>query len=184
MKTCTKCKTEKALDAFEKNHHKSGRCLECKKADTKKRYQNNLEKERERSRRKRISNPDYYKEYYQEHKEKWRVYRQNWKEAHPEQAAQAISEWKKANREKVATYTRNRRAKVAGISGEHVTPEQIEELYGESDGVCPACSKNTKLTVDHIVPIARGGSNSIDNLQLICGRCNSSKGTKIVDWRQ
>ena len=32
-------------------------------------------------------------------------------------------------------------------------------------------------TVDHVVPQSRGGSDHIDNLQLLCGACNSMKGT-------
>ena len=33
-------------------------------------------------------------------------------------------------------------------------------------------------TVDHVVPKARGGTDHIENLQLLCGACNSVKGTK------
>lgn len=39
------------------------------------------------------------------------------------------------------------------------------------------------LSVDHIVPIARGGSNGFDNLQTLCRWCNSSKGSKtMIEW--
>ena len=34
------------------------------------------------------------------------------------------------------------------------------------------------LTVDHVVPKSRGGADDPDNLQLLCGACNSMKGTK------
>jgi len=33
------------------------------------------------------------------------------------------------------------------------------------------------------VPLIKGGSDSIDNLQPLCGYCNSSKGTRVIDYR-
>jgi 5-methylcytosine-specific restriction endonuclease McrA len=42
---------------------------------------------------------------------------------------------------------------------------------------------DVKLTQDHVVPLARGGSNLIDNIQPLCASCNSSKGTQTIDYR-
>ena len=36
-------------------------------------------------------------------------------------------------------------------------------------------------TVDHIIPLKRGGTDTLDNVQLACKRCNSSKGAKLND---
>ena len=52
-------------------------------------------------------------------------------------------------------------------------------LYGRQEGVCNGCRMLfpfRNLTVDHVVPQSRGGSDHLDNLQLLCGACNSTKG--------
>ena len=53
-------------------------------------------------------------------------------------------------------------------------------LYGQQEGYCAGCRIHFQfrnLTVDHIVPRAKGGTDHLDNLQLLCGACNSTKGT-------
>lgn len=52
-------------------------------------------------------------------------------------------------------------------------------LYGEQQGVCTGCTIHfpyRNLTIDHKTPQAKGGNDHIDNLQLLCGACNSTKG--------
>jgi 5-methylcytosine-specific restriction endonuclease McrA len=49
-------------------------------------------------------------------------------------------------------------------------------------GKCLACGAPV-VTVDHVVPLSRGGSNSILNLQPLCLVCNNRKGTRCVDYR-
>ena len=43
---------------------------------------------------------------------------------------------------------------------------------------CQSCGKpetEAQLNIDHIVPLAKGGSNDISNLQVLCNRCNCQK---------
>ena len=52
-------------------------------------------------------------------------------------------------------------------------------LYGRQEGICSGCRvlfPFRNLTVDHVVARSRGGSDHIDNLQLLCAACNSMKG--------
>ena len=53
-------------------------------------------------------------------------------------------------------------------------------LYGKQEGDGAGCKHHfpfRNLTVDHVVPKSRGGTDQLDNLQLLCGACNSMKGT-------
>ena len=53
-------------------------------------------------------------------------------------------------------------------------------LFGRQEGLCAGCLTLfpfRNLTVDHVVAQSRGGSDHIDNLQLLCGACNSTKGS-------
>ena len=59
--------------------------------------------------------------------------------------------------------------------------ENKKTLYGEQEGRCNGCEtlfEMRNLTVDHIVPKSKGGHDHLSNLQLLCGACNSLKGTK------
>ena len=53
-------------------------------------------------------------------------------------------------------------------------------LYGKQEGHCAGCKHHfpfRNLTVDHIVAKSKGGTDHLDNLQLLCAACNSMKGT-------
>jgi len=58
-------------------------------------------------------------------------------------------------------------------------------LYGEQEGRCAGCRTHfgfRNLTVDHVVPKSRGGTDHRDNLQLLCGHCNSVKGDRPMEY--
>ena len=57
---------------------------------------------------------------------------------------------------------------------------QKHTLFGQQEGVCNGCKiafPFRNFTVDHVMPRVRGGTDHPDNLQLLCGACNSVKGT-------
>ena len=54
-------------------------------------------------------------------------------------------------------------------------------LFGEQRGICNGCRKNREFAefeIDHIIPKAKGGTDHIDNLQLLCTPCNRMKGSR------
>lgn len=53
------------------------------------------------------------------------------------------------------------------------------EVWQRDGGKCVECGTREKLCFDHIVPFSLGGSNTIRNIQLLCERCNCSKGNRI-----
>lgn len=48
-------------------------------------------------------------------------------------------------------------------------------LIEEKGPFCEDCGQETKLQVDHIIPISRGGTNDMENLQLLCYKCHQKK---------
>lgn len=57
-------------------------------------------------------------------------------------------------------------------------------IYAKCNGKCSICGKPVKfkkMTIDHIMPLSRGGTNDIKNLQLACKRCNSMKSNMTMD---
>lgn len=47
----------------------------------------------------------------------------------------------------------------------------------ENGVYCAKCGSTIGIEIDHIVPIMRGGDNDLSNLQFLCRKCNSKKGT-------
>jgi 5-methylcytosine-specific restriction endonuclease McrA len=91
-------------------------------------------------------------------------------------------EWARENPVKKGVKRHRRRARKAEAKG-HYNAADWDAIIDAQNGRCLACGKKKNLTVDHIVPLAAGGTNWPDNLQGLCKSCNSRKGTKTIDYR-
>lgn len=82
------------------------------------------------------------------------------------------------NPERVVAWKQKRRALEFGAPG-HFTHEEWIEMKELFDNKCAICGVATKMTVDHKIPLSKGGTNFIENIQPLCMPCNSRKSAKI-----
>lgn len=60
-------------------------------------------------------------------------------------------------------------------------PQLVLKLIERGDPyLCAECSSPDSITVDHVVPLSRGGGDELDNLRFLCGPCNSRKRDRIA----
>jgi 5-methylcytosine-specific restriction endonuclease McrA len=59
-------------------------------------------------------------------------------------------------------------------------PDDVKMFVWRRDGgKCVRCGNVVNLEYDHIIPIAKGGSNTARNIQLLCEKCNREKGANL-----
>jgi hypothetical protein len=123
------------------------------------------------------------KEWYEQNKERAADRGKQWRENNRERSRVREKQWRQENRDKLVANVQRYRARKRGSEGNHTAEEwrALREHYGNKC-LYPGCSE-TRLTADHIIPLSRGGSNYIANIQPLCPLHNSQKGTKIIDYR-
>ena len=58
----------------------------------------------------------------------------------------------------------------------YISPKIKQLILKRYKCECVICKSTEKIEFDHIIPISKGGKNTIDNLQLLCKSCNLKKG--------
>jgi 5-methylcytosine-specific restriction endonuclease McrA len=170
-------------------------CCECLNQRNKEEYWKNPILAREKAKKK--YKPEYHSAYYKANKEKIDERNKQWladnsdkkseidaeyRKREVEKVAAANSKWSRENPEKRMAIWRNRQARIAGCDGTH-TADDVSKIYASQSGLCVYCDADLSLGyhVDHIMPIALGGSNWPSNLQCLCPTCNIRKGAKHPD---
>ena len=60
-------------------------------------------------------------------------------------------------------------------------PQDVKiEVAARDGGRCRQCGSNKELHFDHVIPWSKGGANTADNIQLLCGTCNRRKGADDI----
>lgn len=97
-----------------------------------------------------------------------------------------VRQYRKNNQDKIRAQERNKEARRRKAPG-RLSPDIEVRLFAEQMGICPCCKDmlGDDYHVDHIMPLALGGTNTDDNVQLLRAECNLRKGAMHPDqWHQ
>jgi len=61
-----------------------------------------------------------------------------------------------------------------------LTSQEWEAILEAAGRACIYCGSTKQITQDHLIPLARGGNHTADNVAPACLPCNQSKGAKVV----
>lgn len=118
-----------------------------------------------------------------EHPQEVRDYQSEWRKKNPEKVSDAQKKWSHSHPERVKIKTQNRNEKKKNSTGS-VTEREWVDILERCGYTCLWCRRNdVKITMDHVVPLSKGGLHEIENIQPLCRSCNSKKGVRIMDFR-
>jgi 5-methylcytosine-specific restriction endonuclease McrA len=123
---------------------------------------------------------DYARRTYEKLKQRKVLAKRAERKVNPNGYREANTKFYRANVAKHRAWGRNYKARKRGSTGAHTAAEVAEILkaQGHRCAYCRTDLHKAKRHVDHIQPLARGGSNDRTNLQWLCAPCNLSKGAK------
>lgn len=173
------------------------RCRDCHNEYAKKYRDSNKEKIAKAHSQWREANPEYSRERYRANPARSRMLHDKWVKANPARNAENMRRWRENNKEKHAASNRQwyrdnpereifkgerRRARKANalVPGRPVTAA-IETERKALFGGCCFCGADKTLTLEHMVPLSKGGLHVEENLLGSCAKCNSGKKDRPVE---
>ena len=206
-KLCNKCGETKPLAGFSKDRSKrdglSTICKCCRSAGHAEWRAKNPDQVKANYAAWYAANADkarsYSKEYRLAHPEQTKAAVDAWRKENPDKSKAAMARWSVANKDrkkelnhswylnnktKVRVQRKNRKLRMK--SG-RLSVDIVEKLLKIQKGKCACCKKplGEDFHLDHIMPLALGGTNTNDNVQLLRKLCNLQKNAKHpVDFMQ
>jgi len=180
---CSKCSKIKSLFEFSKS--KRRQCKSCYNAHSKARREANLEqykkKQRERYQNNKVEIRQKFREvYYPKYGDKQREWQRTYIKENRDRIALRNSNYRRNNRERCREYCRRYDARKVNAT---IGKVSYEEVVKKANGICYLCGwivLPEEMSIDHVIPLSRGGAHSQDNLEMTHKNCNSSKGSKLV----
>lgn len=188
-RTCQKCGATKPSTGFYRDRsRKSGfhpYCKDCKKKNAAEWYAANHERGIEARRayyaQNRADSTARKKVWIEANKKRHYATSQAWRQRNPETVKAAAKRRRDAEPELHRQRWRERQAKKNANGNFVILPRELRRLQHSA---CATCGATERVEVDHVIPVSRGGRNSIGNMQPLCRFCNASKGSKLMaEWR-
>jgi len=123
----------------------------------------------------------YLAQYREANRDRLRNYQKEWVIANRDKERAKSAKYLSTRKEWNAQKSQKRRARLRNAETFVVTEKELKKLYTQP---CFNCGAKESLTIDHVIPLTRGGRHSIGNLQTLCLSCNSKKHRRtIMEWR-
>lgn len=163
-----------------------GGCLACKRITRRQQYLKNPERDKKWQQDNREKCRQACRKYRVKHPDRAREQSRQWALRNPEKRRAAQQDWWKENKHRAISYSAKRRAVQRGAQlGDR--KEYIEFVRWAKTTPNLRCSYCNEVVpperrdIDHVIPLSRGGADSVDNLCVACLSCNRQKHAKTAE---
>jgi len=149
-------------------------------------YIENKKKKREYEKKYSYDNKEGLRKYYKKYRENIknkniaREYKKKYYIKNKEKIKKYISNWAKTDNGRISRKKADhKRSSLLKNSLFDLTNKDIKKIF-KRDVVCVYCNSFNRLSLDHIIPVSKGGDTTFNNIVLACHSCNSSKNAQDV----
>ncbi len=173
-KRCTKCGKRKTCSSFHVYRRASDglqfHCKACRSKSMAVLYKKQTKRILQRNR-----------DYIRKNRSKVARYKRAYYEAHRENYNRNLRAWRTKNwQHHYINHQAKRQALIRGATVSDFTLEDWIELLEACGYVCTYCGSTAKLTMDHVVPLSKGGNHTKGNIAPACQPCNSRKNDSVL----